>query len=89
MAASFSTNASNAMTLKRFMLRQEVLKLYRDTLRTIRAVDDERQRRELQIWARHDFDCNKHVTEEDAIKMHIARGKLALKELQSSVHLSK
>ncbi|XP_077541594.1 putative glutamate receptor [Haemaphysalis longicornis] len=64
--AAFSTGASNAMTLKRFMLRQEVLKLYRDTMRTIRAVDDERQRKELRAWARHDFDINKHVEDEYA-----------------------
>lgn len=72
-----------------FMLRQQVLKLYREALRTIREVKDESQRRELQMWARHDFESNKHVEDEDFIKMHIARGKLALKELQSSLRLSK
>lgn len=47
-----------------FMLRQQVLKLYREALRTIREVKDESQRRELQMWARHDFESNKHVEDE-------------------------
>lgn len=46
------------------MLRQQVLKLYRSFLRTIRDVPDEESRKELVEWARSDFKNNKHHTDE-------------------------
>jgi hypothetical protein len=46
------------------MLRQQVLKLYRSFLRTIRDVPDEEGKKELLEWARSDFKTNKHHTDE-------------------------
>lgn len=70
------------------MLRQEVLKLYREIFRTIRLVQDASSRQSLQEWARTDFRKNMHHTEELTIKMLIQHGRRSLTELKSSLHLS-
>nr|CAD7439918.1 unnamed protein product [Timema bartmani] len=48
-----------------FMVRQQVLKLYRDIIRTLRNVNDETSKREILEWARTDFQKNKHHTDEE------------------------
>ncbi|XP_054736344.1 LYR motif-containing protein 2 [Anastrepha obliqua] len=77
-----------ALNLKQFMLRQEVLKLYREIFRTIRLVPDESNQRELREWARHDFRTHRGQTDELAIKMMIQYGRRSLTELQTSLDLS-
>uniref|UniRef100_A0A182P6Z0 LYR motif-containing protein 2 n=1 Tax=Anopheles epiroticus TaxID=199890 RepID=A0A182P6Z0_9DIPT len=77
-----------ALSLKQFMLRQEVLKLYRTIFRTIRQVPDASSRRELRDWARADFRNNRNQTDELAIKMLLQHGNRSLKELQTSLELS-
>lgn len=77
-----------ALSLKQFMLRQEVLKLYRTIFRTIRQVPDASSRQELREWARSDFRANRNQTEELAIKMLIQHANRSLKELQTSLELS-
>lgn len=71
------------------MVRSEVLKLYRSILRTVRRIPDEYYRGEMTNWARRDFKSNKHLTDEAAIKMMITRGRMSLKELETSMELSK
>lgn len=75
-------------TFLQFMLRQEVLKLYREIFRTIRKVPDESSRTELKAWARNDFRNNIHHTEEITIKMMLNHGKRSLSELRTSLELS-
>ncbi|XP_055630936.1 LYR motif-containing protein 2 [Toxorhynchites rutilus septentrionalis] len=77
-----------ALNFKQFMLRQEVLKLYRTILRAIRQVPDKSSQHELREWARADFRANKHQTEELAIKMLMQHATRSLKELQTSLDLS-
>uniref|UniRef100_A0A1Q3FAH6 LYR motif-containing protein 2 n=1 Tax=Culex tarsalis TaxID=7177 RepID=A0A1Q3FAH6_CULTA len=77
-----------ALSLKQFMLRQEVLKLYRTIFRTIRQVPDASSQHELREWARADFRANRNQTEELAIKMLIQHANRSLKELQNSLELS-
>lgn len=70
------------------MLRQEVIKLYRDIHRTINKVPDEASKYELRQWARNDFKNNKHQTDENAIKSLIQIANRSLKELKTSLDLS-
>ncbi|EDV37355.1 uncharacterized protein Dana_GF11459 [Drosophila ananassae] len=77
-----------ALSLKQFMLRQEVLKLYRDIFRTIRQVPDKNSQLELRAWARHDFETNRNQNDEVAIKMLLQHGRRSLTELRTSLHLS-
>lgn len=66
-----------------------MLKLYREIFRTIRLVADESTKTELKEWARADFRNNKHQTDETTIKAMLHYGKKSLKDLQSSLALSK
>lgn len=77
-----------ALNLKQFMLRQQVLKLYKDIYRTINKVPDESSKKDLKIWLREDFKKNKPLTEEIAIKMAMQVGLRSLKELKNSLELS-
>ena len=45
------------------MVRQEVLKLYREILRTARKVDPN-ERLEIVSWARSDFELHRQQTDE-------------------------
>lgn len=77
-----------AMNLKQFMLRQQVIKLYKDLYRTINQIPDESSRKDLKLWLREDFRKNKSQTEEITIKMAMQVGLRSLKELQQSLELS-
>ncbi|CAG5129589.1 unnamed protein product [Candidula unifasciata] len=73
------------MTLRQFMLRSEVLRLYREMLRLTYRVADVDQRKHLQQWIRRDFELNKHHTDEEVIRMMLSKGKLSLRELEQTV----
>ncbi|XP_034829003.1 LYR motif-containing protein 2 [Maniola hyperantus] len=76
------------LNLKQFLLRQEVLKLYREVFRTIKKVPDESTRLELKEWARTDFRNNKHHSDEAAIKSMLHYGRKSLEDLKKSLALS-
>lgn len=85
--------ASNraALTLKQFLLRQQVLKLYREFFRTTAKISDASHRRDLRDWVRADFKNNKSVdpNDEEKIKALMFNGEKFLKELKQSVDLAK
>jgi len=72
------------MTLKQFMLRQEVLKLYRDVLRTARKVEPS-QRPDIINWARSDIEMNRSQVDEMVIKGLVMNGRQMLKEMQKTI----
>ena len=79
------------LTLKEFMLRQEVLKLYRSFFRIIKKIPDETQREEVSNWIRSDFktyaqSCS--LSDEDHVKSLLFQGGKSLNELKQSVELS-
>lgn len=47
-----------------FMLRQEVLSLYRQLIRTCKMIPDETTSKEMTDWVRGDFRKNIHLDEE-------------------------
>ena len=79
------------LSLKQFLVRQQVLKLYRDFFRTSRLLPDVRQRKDVEEWVRADFKANKNVSHdhEEQIKALYYNGEKMLKELKQSVDLSK
>ncbi|KFM63562.1 LYR motif-containing protein 2, partial [Stegodyphus mimosarum] len=79
----------NVMSLKRFILRSDSLKLYRDLLRAIKKIPGKDYQSELRCWVREDFERNKHHENEDVIKYHIARGKSFCGKLLRNINLSK
>ncbi|KAK9870333.1 hypothetical protein WA026_006418 [Henosepilachna vigintioctopunctata] len=77
------------VSLKQFILKQEVKNLYRDIFRAIKKVPGKGQQEELKEWARRDFRANANDTDDLTIRMHISYGKRFLKELQNSLELSR
>lgn len=73
---------------QQFMLRQEVLKLYRDIFRSIRVVPELSSRNDLKEWTRSDFRANMHHTDELTVKMLLQHGQRSLNELKTSLELS-
>lgn len=70
------------------MLRQEVLKLYRDIFRCIRQIPEESSRNDLKQWTRSDFRANSQHTDELTIKMLLQHGQRSLNELKTNLELS-
>ena len=83
--------ARSALTLKQFMLRQEVLKLYRTLFRTLKQLPDKSQQQETAAWVRDDFKANKNIdpSQEDRIKALVYQGQKMLNELKNNVEFSK
>ena len=46
------------------MLRQKTLSLYKDFLKLISRIDDQKNKKELKDWIRHDFRTNMHHKQE-------------------------
>lgn len=71
-----------------FMIRQQVLKLYRDIFRTIRHIPDKSNQNEMKQWARSDFRANMHHTDENTIKMCLQQGQRSFTQLRTNLELS-
>ena len=83
-------SAAGGPSLKQFLLRGHVLKLYRDCLRTARAAPSKQQRAEIEDWVKADFRANQHLPLEQAesIKALIYNGEKMLRELRQSMDLA-
>ncbi|KAJ6574802.1 hypothetical protein B0H19DRAFT_1125818 [Mycena capillaripes] len=61
------------LTLRHFILKQQVLNLYRYAIRSSRAIHDPLTRKETIMWIRAEFERNRHLTDlaviEDKLKM--------------------
>ena len=82
----------STLTLKQFMLRQQVIKLYRDFLRTTAKLEDAGQREEIRALIRADFRANRNSNssiEEHKVKALLFHGEKMLQELIQNVDLSK
>ena len=82
--------AKTTLTLKQFLVRGQVLKLYRNCFKTIQRIPDPRQRQDLQDWVRSDFQANKNIppVQEERIQSLLAHGDKMLNELKQSVDLA-
>ncbi|XP_065224709.1 LYR motif-containing protein 2 [Planococcus citri] len=76
------------LDLRQFMLRQNVLRLYKDIMKTIREIPNEQDRTYMLEWARKDFKSNKSETDEYVIKSHMKTGEAILNELKLSLKMS-
>jgi len=73
------------MNLKQFMSSRQVLKLYRNILKTIKLIPDEADREYMRNWARSDFKSYKNVTDDLHIKALLDHGEKSLRELQKNL----
>ena len=76
-------NHRKILTLKQFMKRSEVIKLYKDTMKAINKIDNEVDREYMKSWARQEYKNNKSipVTDEESINYFINHGKKSLAKL--------
>ena len=80
------------LTLKQFMLRQEVLALYRKYFRTINQISCPSQKKEVADWVRSDFRSHAKscaLDDEVHVKSLLFQGTKVLNELKQNVDLSK
>jgi len=85
-----------ALSLKRFMLRSEVLKLYRNYMKIGRLIEElnkdagssKELRKEWVDWVRCEFRLRKDVDDELTIKTLIGHGTRQLDELERSVRIA-
>ncbi|XP_037778667.1 LYR motif-containing protein 2-like isoform X1 [Penaeus monodon] len=73
------------MSLKRFMLRTEAIKLYRNILRQLKKLPDKEQRKEIRDWARSDFEAHRHHEDENTIRSLLYQGQKQLEELEKNI----
>ncbi|KAL7640257.1 UNVERIFIED_CONTAM: hypothetical protein RMT77_009671 [Armadillidium vulgare] len=76
------------LTFKKFLLRAEVLRLYRSILREIKTHPNESQREDIKKYARNYFDSHRNETDEKLIRTLIANGNKELHELRRIKSLS-
>ncbi|XP_068122315.1 LYR motif-containing protein 2-like isoform X2 [Hyperolius riggenbachi] len=78
-----------ALSLRQFLLRQQVLGLYRRILRAVRQIPDPADRSYMKDWARGEFRQNQSTTDETTIRMMIMQGQQQVKELERALQLAK
>ncbi|KAF9061556.1 complex 1 LYR protein, partial [Rhodocollybia butyracea] len=66
-------------TLKHFILRKQVLDLYRQAARACKAIPDHSTRRETLRWIRDEFERNKDLTDVVDIEEKLKLGRRELK----------
>ena len=86
------SGATSTLTLKQFMLRQQVIRLYREFFRATAKLEDGGQKEEIRSLIRADFKANQSLDtslDEDKVKSLLFHGEKMLRELQQNVDLSK
>ncbi|XP_057341015.1 LYR motif-containing protein 2 [Microplitis mediator] len=81
--------SNSSMNLKQFLVRQQVITLYRNILRTIKKIPTKEDQSYFLEWARSEFKANKNITDEFAIKSLIIHGENSMKELEKNLNYSK
>lgn len=82
---------SSEPSLKDFILKAQVISLYRDILRTCNAVKktgDKSAAVELSKWARSEFDLNRTLENKYEISRAVTRGRSQLRDTQKTLSLA-
>ncbi|XP_056408568.1 LYR motif-containing protein 2, partial [Hyla sarda] len=72
-----------------FLIRQQVLGLYRRILRAVRQIPDPADRSYMKDWARGEFKKNKAASDEITIRMMINQGERQVQELERALQFAK
>ena len=83
-------SARQILTLNQFMVRGQVIKQYRDFLRTAKRLPDQSSQNDVIDWVRKDFKQYSTIpnSEEDQIKSLLKYGEKMLKDLKQNVDFS-
>ncbi|KAJ7630645.1 hypothetical protein FB45DRAFT_916163 [Roridomyces roridus] len=74
------------LTLRHFILKRQVLDLYRHAIRSSRVIRDPVARGETIQWIRFEFERNRHLTDVDLIKEKVKMGRRELREILPKAH---
>ncbi|XP_031560596.1 LYR motif-containing protein 2-like [Actinia tenebrosa] len=77
------------LNFKQFLVRRQVLTLYREIMKTLKEVPNAQHREDLKVWARDEFKQNKNEKDEASIQHMIYHGQQILKEIASSLAMAK
>ncbi|KAJ7655118.1 hypothetical protein DFH06DRAFT_1201656, partial [Mycena polygramma] len=69
------------LTLRHFILKQEVLNLYRYAIRSSRAIHDPLTRKETILWIRTEFERNRYLTDLDLIEDKVKMGRREIRQV--------
>ncbi|KAJ7462690.1 hypothetical protein B0H11DRAFT_91016 [Mycena galericulata] len=69
------------LTLRHFILKQQVLNLYRYAIRSSRAIHDPLARQETIVWIRSEFERNRHLTDLALIEDKLKTGRREIREI--------
>ncbi|KAJ3813655.1 hypothetical protein EV368DRAFT_34042 [Lentinula lateritia] len=69
------------LSLKHFILRQQVLDLYRQSVRACRVIPDRNTRRETLGWIRGEFERNRNLLDVTDIEEKMKLGRRELKQI--------
>ncbi|KAF8225028.1 hypothetical protein L208DRAFT_1307914 [Tricholoma matsutake] len=73
------------LTLRHFLLKQQVLDLYRNAIRASRAIQDPVTRRETLVWIRSEIEHSRHITDVTLIEDKLKLGRRDLKAILPTV----
>ncbi|UJR26160.1 hypothetical protein I4U23_007504 [Adineta vaga] len=76
------------LSLKHFIVRSQVLALYRDIMRTMMKIDDQDYRKEMREWTRSEFNRNRTLRDLGEIRTQVALGRRNLNELKLSMQMA-
>ncbi|KAJ7102227.1 hypothetical protein B0H15DRAFT_813744 [Mycena belliarum] len=69
------------LTLRHFILQQQVLNLYRYAVRSSRVIHDPLTRKETVRWIRDEFERNRHLTDLALIEDKLKTGRREIKQI--------
>ncbi|ESK98363.1 hypothetical protein Moror_113 [Moniliophthora roreri MCA 2997] len=72
------------LTLKHFILRKQVLDLYRHAIRSSRVIPNRIARRETIAWIRSELERNKYITDVHVIEDKLKVGRREINEILPS-----
>ena len=82
------SRVANIPSFQQFILRSEVLMLYRRVLRLGRRSSSIQQRHDIRLFARHQLNAMAHVTDAALIRHLIADGKRQCESLETMMNLA-
>ncbi|CAG8521674.1 2856_t:CDS:2 [Paraglomus occultum] len=77
-----------APSLKQYILRQQVLHLYRDIIRTSRLIPNNKDRADTLRWVRTEFENAHRETNIDKIRQRLLEGQRELRDMKGSLERS-
>jgi hypothetical protein len=80
---------TKTLTFEHFLLHSQVIRLYFHALRLCKKVEPLQIRRELQWYIRNEIEQHRHEHDIDKIKHLLSYAGIQLKQLETTVEISK